>query len=103
MKSDISAQATTSTGPAAAPAVVAGSQRNLCAGLRWRYAGNRAAGPLPKYRKFKRPLPSYSGTQASAIEHVQESIEASWRTDAASRRSGLGSKGPDLDRLVYQS
>ena len=24
-----------------------------------------------KYRKFKRPLPSYSGTQASAIEHVQ--------------------------------
>ena len=53
-----------------------------------------------KYRKFKRPLPSYSGTQASAIEHVQGSIEASWRTDGTIRRSGLGSKGRDLDRLV---
>jgi hypothetical protein len=34
-----------------------------------------------KYRKFKSPLPSYFGTQSSTIEHVQGSIEASWRTD----------------------
>ena len=33
----------------------------------WDLAG-RATG---KYEKFKRPLPSYSSTQASAIEHVQ--------------------------------
>ena len=28
-----------------------------------------------KYRKFKRPPPSYSGTQASTLKHVQRSIE----------------------------
>ena len=29
-----------------------------------------------KYGKFKRPLATYSGTQASTLEHVQGSIEA---------------------------
>ena len=53
---------------------------------------------LLKYRKFKRPLPSYSDTQASARERTPVSKEASWRTDETSRRSGLRSKSPDLDR-----
>ena len=52
----------------------------------WDLAG-RATG---KCEKFKRPLPSYSGTQASVIEHVQRGIGASSRTDAISRRPEFG-------------
>ena len=52
----------------------------------WDLAGRA----MRKCEKFKRPLPSYSDTQASVIEHVQMSIGASLRTDVISRRPGFG-------------
>ena len=66
--------------------------------LRYRISNTLRVCTTRKYRKFKRPLPSYSATQASARKRTPVSIEALWRTDATNRRSGLRSKGPDLDR-----
>jgi len=53
--------------------------------------------------KFKRPLPSYSDTQASARERTPVSIEALWRTDGTIAKPGLRSKGSDLDRATSKT